>query len=580
MQLLKACDKIELLQKADKESEAGKEMRQKQGGHRDRSRPVGAKRHTTLKGIQRFFFHAQIILIVTLALFLGVAGTLINIHFETQKRDRNLQNIAEAIASAPLLLSVMQKNDRSAVLVEYLDSLKETLDDIDVISVVNRDNIRIYHSNHSLIGTVYDGTPPNFDEGSGGFYTADEIGPSGMQRRACAAVYDGEDCIGFVMAIMLRGQIDHETHQTVMIFASITAVAVVMELILSAEMFRRVKRSLLGYEPDVFTAMYQIRDNILKSLDEGIVAIDRSGTVQFANDAAIAMLLCNAEKSGQLPFVGQKIDSFHNGALLRHTVESGEKQCNRSLGDANILMDSFPIKEDGAIIGAVGILHDRAEYTRLMEDLAGTRYLVDSMRANNHDFTNKLHVILGLIQMQRYEEAASYIQNVTMVQRASISQIMNAVEDPTVAALLIGKTARASELNVKFVLREGSNYDASDLPLPSDLLVTVIGNLIENAFEAMNENADYEAPKELLFGIYSEPGAVLITADDTGCGISQEDLAHIFENGYSTKGTGRGTGLYQVKTMVDSFGGKMSVLSQIGVGTSFSVSFTAASERE
>lgn len=526
------------------------------------------------------FFHAQIILIVTLALFLGVAGTLINIHFETQKRDRNLQNIAEAIASAPLLLSEMQKNDRSSVIAEYLDSLKETLDDIDVISVVNRDNIRIYHSNHSLIGTVYDGTPPDFGEGSGGFYTADEIGPSGMQRRACAAVYDGDDCIGFVMAIMLRGQIDHETLQTVMIFASITAVAVLMELILSAEMFRRVKRSLLGYEPDVFTAMYQIRDNILKSLDEGIVAIDRSGTVQFANDAAIAMLFGGADGDEQVPFVGKKIDSFNNVALLRHTAESGDKQCNRSLADANILMDSFPIKEDGSIIGAVGILHDRAEYTRLMEDLAGTRYLVDSMRANNHDFTNKLHVILGLIQMQRYEEAASYIQNVTMVQRASISQIMNAVEDPTVAALLIGKTARASELNVKFVLREGSRYTASDLPLPSDLLVTVIGNLIENAFEAMNESADYEAPKELLFGIYSDPGVVLITADDTGCGISREDMAHIFEDGYSTKGTGRGTGLYQVKTMVDSYGGTLSVESQVGVGTSFSVSFTATSETE
>ena len=82
----------------------------------------------------------------------------------------------------------------------------------------------------------------------------------------------------------------------------------------------------------------------------------------------------------------------------------------------------------------------------------------------------------------------SYIENITIVQRATISKIMNAVQEPSVAALLIGKTARASELNIKFVLREGCHYSNADMQLPSELLVTVIGNLIENAFEAMNEN--------------------------------------------------------------------------------------------
>ena len=151
---------------------------------------------------------------------------------------------------------------------------------------------------------------------------------------------------------------------------------------------------------------------------------------------------------------------------------------------------------------------------------------------------------------------------------------MSAVNEPAVAALLIGKTSRASELNVKFVFREGCHYSNTDMPLPAELLVTVIGNLIENAFEAMNENKVYEAPKELLFGIYSRPGAVLITADDTGVGIPKENLEHIFENGYSTKGEGRGTGLYQVKEMVERLGGKITVESQQGIGSSFSVSFT------
>ena len=151
---------------------------------------------------------------------------------------------------------------------------------------------------------------------------------------------------------------------------------------------------------------------------------------------------------------------------------------------------------------------------------------------------------------------------------------MNAVSEPAVAALLIGKIARASELNVDFVLREGCNYSSSDMDLPSEMLITVIGNLLDNSFDAMNKSSDYAKRKELMFGIYSKPGAVLITVDDTGDGIKSENIASIFENGYSTKGKGRGTGLYQVKTMVENFGGKITVESQKDVGTSFSVSFT------
>jgi sensor histidine kinase regulating citrate/malate metabolism len=172
-----------------------------------------------------------------------------------------------------------------------------------------------------------------------------------------------------------------------------------------------------------------------------------------------------------------------------------------------------------------------------------------------------------------YDDASSYIQNITMVQRENISKVMNAVGEPAVAALLIGKIARASEVNVSFVLREGCHYSPADMTLPSEMLITVIGNLLDNAFDAMNGCTDYKEHKELLFGIYSKPEAVLITVDDTGSGIRAEDMKFIFDNGYSSKGEGRGTGLYQVKSMVENFGGKITVESQEGVGTSFSVSF-------
>ena len=525
----------------------------------------------TLGNIQKMSFRFQIILIVTLALFLGFAGSFINVQFEIERRDQNLQNVAEAIAKSPLVVEAEYSNmDSYPLLKEYLDSLCDTLKDIDVISVVTKESTRLYHSNEELIGTVYDGTIPDFKEKSRDYYTTTDNGPSGTQRRAYAAIYDEEgNYVGFVMAIMLMKNIKNETIQIILTFILITIIAILIELFISAELSDKIKKSLLGYEPDVFTSMFRMRDNILESLDEGIVAVDKVGRVQFINKSAVEILTTDGKEEA---FIGKYVSNLSNTIPALNPLCASETSRSVSSAYDNILIDTIPIKENDSVTGTVGILHDRKEYTKLMEDLTGTRHLVDSMRANNHDFTNKLHVILGLIQMEMYDEATSYIQNITMVQRETISKVMNCINEPAIAALLIGKIARASELNVKFVLREGCYYSSADISLPSEVLVTVIGNLIENAFESMND-MNYDGQKELLFGMYSKPGALLITADDTGSGISDSNIGRIFENGFSTKGRGRGTGLYQVKNLIEAAGGKINVESQEGIGTSFTVSF-------
>lgn len=538
---------------------------------------IRQKNKNSTKKIYKRIFSSQLILIISLALFLGISGTLINIYFEVQKRDQNLQNIAEAIAHSPLLDEKINRPDdekTAANLTDYLDSLKSTLSSIDVISVVSRDNVRLYHSNHSLIGTEYDGTRPEFLKNKKDYYTANELGPSGSQRRAYAAVYDENgEYTGFVMAILLLESTKAETLQILLIFALITLAAIVIEVLISAELSGSIKKSLHGYEPNVFSAMYQVRDNILESLNEGILAMDGEGVVQFANRSAAKML----GKLSTEELIGLPLSAICNDSFLHSVLERGEKKFSlreKSLNNTDILIDCFPVKEQERQIGAAAILHDRAEYTKLMEDLTGTRYLVDSMRANNHDFTNKLHVILGLIQMEMYDEAVSYIESITLVQRETISKIMSAVDEPAVAALLIGKTARAAELDIKFLFQENSRFSKHDFPLPAELLVTVIGNLIDNAYDAMNINSGSPAAKkELRFGIFSRTGEVLLTVEDTGTGIPAAFMEKIFENGFSTKGNGRGTGLHYVKKLVEETGGKITVESQENIGTSFTVCF-------
>lgn len=537
------------------------------------------KSQNSLSQIQRKISATQIILVVSLTIILAIIGIVTNIKFEKDKTDRNLQNISETIATSPSFMENDIQNGTAqdqVNLMRYLDSLKKSLYDVDVISIVNKNNQRFYHTNHSLIGTQYDGEQPDFSPVEKTFYIVNTNGPSGAQRRAYSALYsETGEYLGFIMVIILTEHVNENITQIITTYAILAVVAIVIELFITSRISKSIKNSLLGYEPDTISAMYLVRDNILESLKEGVIAVDKNGTILFTNNSAVKML---DKSSTATEFIGKNIEQIKNGNVIKTVLNGSEKEFGiqgQRMDGTDVIIDRIPIKHEEDPIDTICILHDRAEYTKLMEDLAGTRYLVDSMRANNHDFTNKLHVILGLIQMEMYDQATSYIENITMVQRASISKIMNCISEPALAALLIGKTARAAELNVKFTLRDGSHFSNTDMHIPTEVLITVIGNLIENAFESMNaKEPNPSNPNELIIGLFSKEDSILITVDDTGLGISEENKQRIFENGFSTKGENRGTGLYQVKTMVENFGGLITVDSQENVGTSFFVYFS------
>ena len=537
------------------------------------------KSSNSLSRIQRKISATQIILVVSLTIILAIIGIVTNIKFEKDKTDRNLQNISETIATSPSFMENDIQNGTAqdqVNLMRYLDSLKKSLYDVDVISIVNKNNQRFYHTNHSLIGTQYDGEQPDFSPVEKTFYIVNTNGPSGAQRRAYSALYsETGEYLGFIMVIILTEHVNENVTQIITTYTILAVVAIIIELFITSRISKSIKNSLLGYEPDTISAMYLVRDNILESLKEGVIAVDKNGTILFTNNSAVKML---DKSSTATEFIGKNIEQIKNGNVIKTVLNGSEKEFGiqgQRMDGTDVIIDRIPIKHEEDPIDTICILHDRAEYTKLMEDLAGTRYLVDSMRANNHDFTNKLHVILGLIQMEMYDQATSYIENITMVQRASISKIMNCISEPALAALLIGKTARAAELNVKFTLRDGSHFSNTDMHIPTEVLITVIGNLIENAFESMNaKEPNPSNPNELIIGLFSKEDSILITVDDTGLGISEENKQRIFENGFSTKGENRGTGLYQVKTMVENLGGLITIDSQENVGTSFFVYFS------
>ena len=534
-----------------------------------------SKGKNSLTDIRHEIQKVQLILIIVTTILLSVGGAVLNINASDNSFDQNLKDTAQLISR----LYNFTKDDDPLELCIYMDSVVQSLPEVDVVSIVDKDNMRVYHTNHSLIHRLYDGTHPDFESHNNAPYTESDIGPSGPQRRTYCAIYDEDgNYTGFIMTIALKSSIRSVTTKIVLLFLCVTICAILIEIAICRAFSQKIKRRLMGYEPDTFTSMFRIRENILESIYDGIIAVDSGMNIQFVNSAAKKMLDCQTVNE-KLNEIRQKVfvDKFLSNVIKLGLPDLGVQQETEN-GTA-LLIDSIPVKEDGVINGAVAILHDRTEYTKLMEELSGTKYLVDSMRANNHDFTNKLHVILGLIQIGEYDKAVSYIENISIIQRQTLSTVMNAVDNSSFAALLIGKIARASECNVRFILKEGIRFKSSDIAVPSEALVTIAGNLIDNALDSMNlQLSDLTRSRELEFGVFTKPGELLITVQDTGCGIAPEIADKIFEKGFSTKGSGRGVGMYHTKQLVESLGGKISFESEKDAGTIFMVSLKKSQE--
>lgn len=402
-----------------------------------------------LTNIRKQIQGTQLFLIISVTILLSLGGALININSNNKLFNQNLQNTAELITRLYSFTSSYTQSE----LQDYMDSVVADLPDVDVVSIVDTNNIRLYHTNHELMNTKYDGTLPDFNKHNSNYYTESSIGPSGPQRRTYSAIYDDDGIYrGFIMTIRLQVSITMVTEKIIIMFLLVILAAIFIEVSICRVLSIKIKREFLAFT----------------------------------------------------------------------------------------------------------------------EDFEGTKFLVDSMRANNHDFTNKLHVILGLIQIGQYEKAVSYIENISIIQRETISKVMNSIENPSLAALVVGKIARASECNVRFTIKEGTSYKNDDITVPSEALVTITGNLIDNALDAMNMDSS-NTDKELQFGAYTKDGELLIIVKDTGPGIPKENLEKIFENGFSTKGTGRGIGLYHTKQLIESLGGKITVESQAGRGSCFMV---------
>ena len=272
--------------------------------------------------------------------------------------------------------------------------------------------------------------------------------------------------------------------------------------------------------------------------------------------------------------LGHPLHEVYPRSTLDRVLRTGQAEYNvsmQSLKDIRVLADRLPLYQNGTLTGAVSIFRNRTELTRMADDLTGVQHMVEAMRAYTHEFMNKLHVILGLLQIGEPDKAQQYIMDTTRTQREAVSRIMNQIKEPSVAALLVGKTSRANELGIRLRLDRESTLSEESPWLPPEAYVTILGNLIENAIEVLNQSRC--TTKEISVSIREGEDSLLLCVEDTGPGISPQLRRTMFQRGVSTKGRSRGTGLSLVHEVVEAYHGEIRVESESGVGTSFFLSF-------
>ncbi|MGP4000767.1 ATP-binding protein [Streptomyces sp. 8N706] len=324
---------------------------------------------------------------------------------------------------------------------------------------------------------------------------------------------------------------------------------------------RRLQRRTHDLAFSDISALLAEREAMLHGIREGVVALDDRGRIRLMNDEAQRLLGLGPQHTGRP--LDEALGPGRTTDVLAGRVTGDDLLTVRA---NRVLVANRMPTDDG---GAVATLRDRTELERLGRELDGTRGLIDALRAQDHEHANRMHTLLGLLELGLHEEAVEFVTEVVGVHRATAEQVAEQVRDPMLAALLVGKATVAAERGVPLTI--GADTLLPDRVVDPRGLVTVLGNLVDNALDATAGTAQPRVEVELR----AEGRTAVLRVSDSGPGIAPEHRELIFTEGWSTKEPPRhgqrGIGLALVRRLAERQGGSARVEAREGGGAEFTV---------
>ncbi|MFF4036524.1 ATP-binding protein [Streptomyces sp. NPDC001816] len=324
---------------------------------------------------------------------------------------------------------------------------------------------------------------------------------------------------------------------------------------------RRVQRQTRDLAFSDISALLAEREAMLHGIREGVVALDRGGRIRLLNDEARRLLGIGDEAVGKS--LDEALGEGRTADVLAGRVTGTDLLTVR--GQRVLVANRMPT-DDG---GAVATLRDRTELEQLGRELDSTRGLIDALRAQDHEHANRMHTLLGLLELEMYDDAVEFVGEVVGDHRVTAEQVTEKIQDPLLAALLVGKATVAAERGVALWVSERTRLP--DRLIDPRGLVTVVGNLVDNALDAVAGTPHARVEVELR----AEGRTVVLRVHDTGPGIPEDQRELIFTEGWSTKKPPahgkRGLGLSLVRRLAERQGGSARVGAADGGGAEFTV---------
>ncbi|WP_156289616.1 ATP-binding protein [Oceanobacillus salinisoli] len=435
---------------------------------------------------------------------------------------------------------------------------------VDYIVILDMDGIRYSHPSESRIGKKFTGGDERsaFSELE---YTSKAEGELGFAIRAFVPIMneEGVEQVGVAVVGILAPTFQSllQEYQYDLIFSLIWGllIGIAGAWLLAIN----VKKQTYHLEPYEIARLFEERSTIMENLDTGIIATDSRGKVTFMNKLAETYTEATY-------FKGMSIKEIFPHTWINEQIRGKGNISNKpiSIKGEMYLISIYPVFVRNSFAGLLVNLKNRSEVHQLGEELTGVKNLVAALRAQNHEYMNKLHSIAGLIQLDRTEEALDIVLDETSYEEDIVLFLRNRIEHSSISGLLLGKRSRARELGVRLVIDRESYLEDIVEGLSSGDIITILGNLLDNAMEACENQEE----KEVVCLIQGKKDHLYISVKDTGKGIPKACQSKIFEQGYSSKAKeGRGIGLSSVKEIVDAKQGMIRIVSEENYSTKMEI---------
>ncbi|MFC4545630.1 ATP-binding protein [Paenactinomyces guangxiensis] len=510
------------------------------------------------------------LLLMIVVFLLGGVFYLFMVDLIENQIGKRALNVAQTIAEMPEVKRGFSKKEPWRTIQPLVEKVRKQTG-AEYIVVGNKQGIRYSHPLPERIGKHMVGGDNGRALIRGESYISKAVGSLGPSLRGKVPVTDEEgNVIGIVSVGFLLSDIDQMV-QSYFTRISISSLVVLLIGMTGATwLAKRVKGSIFGLEPEEISALYQERDAVIESVREGIILINARGLVSLINQSAVEILQLPQQKK----ITGQPIQSLFPHTRMLEVLDNGEAELDRdvNLNGQEIVVNRLPIRHHNRVIGVVASFRRKSEMDQLNQELSQVKRYVEALRAQTHEFKNTLYTISGLIQLESYQEAIELINRESETHQDHVAWVMKKFADPWLGAILVGFYNRARELRIDFRIEQESSLQKIPSSISRSSLVSILGNLITNAFEAVQDS-----PRRKVKLFITDIGESLwFEVEDSGPGVAEEIIPAIFERGFSTKkgraGEARGFGLAKVQELTAELGGSITIEKGEWGGAVFAVS--------